>query len=588
MPFLAIQDFSYTDLRARAGASVPQGLKPLKLALLTDGAPQFFEAILSALAAKRGYELRLYAPPPDQFEPEIMNVASGLYAFAPDAVFLMLSTQALLARLLTQTDPAPIVPQTLARLKDLWEALRAHSLATLIQANWAPPVETLYGDFERKMPTSPGSLFAALNDALVKEIAGRPDVLLCDVEQLSGVVGRQHWFDDRLWQTARGVCHADCLPLLANRLLDSALAAQGESVKAIVVDLDHVLWGGVVGDDGLSGIHLGAFGVGAAYVAFQRYLLALKRRGIVLAVVSRNDPETARLPFREHPEMVLKEEDFSVFIANWQNKADNLQLIQETLQIGFDEMVFIDDSAFERHWVRAALPQIIVPEMPEDPAFFCQTLSQLNLFTLAAAPMVGDSGARYYAQEAHRVAAKASFSEAGSYLSSLEMLAHIAPFQEADLTRLAELSSRSHQINLAARHDDASDLAQALADPNLLPLAVSLKDKYGDYGLVALCLLRQTDQNMRIESFLMSCRALGRGLEDLIMNTLVALAAARGMAHIEGVYKADDKNKRVKDFYARYGFSLKSEDHDTTIWQGDVASYENRPHHIALDVEGAG
>ena len=228
-----------------------------------------------------------------------------------------------------------------------------------------------------KIAHSAGSIFTDINYRLAASAREAKNVLVNDVDFLAAYVGRGQWLDPRTWNLAKIPCRLEHLPLLAQSLLDTILSASGLFIKCVVLDLDNTLWGGVIGDDGLQGIALGEFDEGEAFVSFQKFIRELKRRGIILAVVSKNERSNAILPFKEHPHMVLKEEDISVFVANWDNKADNIRVVQKALNIGFNSFVFLDDNPFERNIVREFLPQVVVPELPEDPSMVLQALSDL-------------------------------------------------------------------------------------------------------------------------------------------------------------------------------------------------------------------
>ena len=324
---------------------------------------------------------------------------------------ILLSSEKLKAHLYAASDRRGFADETVGRLENLWSAFRAQSQATIIQSTFVLPSERAFGNYELKVADSVGSIFTEINYRLAVKAREAKNVLLNDVDFLAASVGRAQWLDARMWNMAKTPCRLEHLPLLAQSLLDTVFAASGMFAKCVVLDLDNTLWGGVIGDDGLEGIALGEFDEGEAFVAFQTFIRELKRRGIILAVVSKNEHAAAILPFREHPHMVLKEEDISVFVANWDNKADNIRLVQKTLNIGFDLLVFLDDNPFERNIVREFLPDVVVPDLPEDPSLYLQTLAGLNLFETASfseadlaagRPISGGSPARAHQDPLHQ------------------------------------------------------------------------------------------------------------------------------------------------------------------------------------------
>ena len=430
----------------------------------------------------------------------------------------------------------------------------------MIQGNYVLPSERAFGHYEMKVATALGTVAAEINHRLAVAARQANHLLLCDIDYLAAGIGRRDWADERLWAMAKALCRLDHLPLLVQALVDIALAAEGSFVKCVVLDLDNTLWGGVIGDDGLAGIALGGFDEGEVFVAFQRFLLDLKRRGIILAVVSKNDEANALLPFREHPDMVLKESDISVFIANWNNKADNIRLVQKVLNIGFDSMVFLDDNPFERGLVREQLPQVIVPELPDDPSLYLPTLARLNLFETASYSSADRDRPAQYREEAQRELARQVFTDIDDYLKSLEMQIRLERFTPLALPRIAQLIQRSNQFNLTTqRRNEAACEALMRDEAGWLPFSVALSDKYGDYGLISVVVLKLLGREIEIDTFLMSCRVLRRGVEDHIMNTIVAAGRSRGVERVIARYLRTPKNDMVKHFYRDFGFDMLSE-----------------------------
>ena len=349
----------------------------------------------------------------------------------------------------------------------MWSAFRAQSQATIIQSTFVLPSERAFGNYELKVADSVGSIFTEINYRLAVKAREAKNVLLNDVDFLAASVGRTQWLDARMWNMAKTPCRLEHLPLLAQSLLDTVFAASGMFAKCVVLDLDNTLWGGVIGDDGLEGIALGEFDEGEAFVAFQTFIRELKRRGIILAVVSKNEHAAAVLPFREHPHMVLKEEDISVFVANWDNKADNIRLIQKTLNIGFDSLVFLDDNPFERNIVREFLPEVVVPDLPEDPSLYLQTLAGLNLFETASFSEADLQRADQYREEAQRELTKTHFTNINDYLTSLGMEIRLERFNAFNLPRIAQLIQRSNQFNLMTRRYGEAACEAMMNDPVL-------------------------------------------------------------------------------------------------------------------------
>ena len=283
---------------------------------------------------------------------------------------------------------------------------------------------------------------------------------------------------------------------------------------------------------------------------------SLRERGVVLAVSSKNEDDTARLPFREHPEMLLREEHFAVFQANWSDKATNIKSISEELALGLESLVFVDDNPFERELVRKALPQVAVPEMPSDPALYARTLAAAGYFELATFSQEDLSRASYYDGNARRAALQKQVGDLNQYLASLNMEITFQPFNETGRARIAQLINKSNQFNLTTRRYTEAEVAEMESDPNCFSLQVRLTDTFGDNGMISVVICRTTPEgNWDIDTWLMSCRVLGRGVETMVLREMLEHASERGVAKLIGTYRPTDRNKLVEQHYSKLGFT---------------------------------
>jgi FkbH-like protein len=556
--------------------------KELRLALLGDCATQQLAVLLRVLFHQSGINARIYEAGFDTIDLEVQNPASELYRFEPHAVVLLNALGPLKRKYFASLDPkSSFVAETVERFRGIWDVLAQRTDALIVQSNFVEPYERVFGNFDHKVSGSLLDAVQAINRRISEDSRLYPNVFINDVDYLASYVGRKHWLDEKLWALAKSPCALEHLPLLAQNVVDIVLASRGVGVKCVVLDLDNTLWGGIIGDDGVEGIRVGHLGEGEAYVAFQQYMLELSKRGILLAVSSKNTREAALSPFQRHPEMVLREKDFVMFLANWDNKADNITLIKETLNIGYDAMVFIDDNPFERNLVRQMLPQVIVPEMPEDPADYVKTLSELNLFETNAVSEVDKNRTDLYRQAADREMSKTKFSDIDDYLRSLEMKITLSRFDRDSLPRIAQLIQRSNQFNLATRRYNAAQCESFMNDEaGALPIYLSLGDKFGDYGIISVIVARIVAPQLIVDEYLMSCRVLQRGVEQYAMNWLVQHAKSRALTEITGTYRPSPKNAMVKDFFAQFGFKKIDEDEEGASWSLDVATYEPRQVHM--------
>jgi FkbH-like protein len=532
----------------------------IKVALLSDAATQRFVPILRALFARLGVHAEIYEGPFDAIELEVYDRNSGLYKFQPQVVVLLNSVQALRAVFLRpETDPASFVDITSDRIMRIWDAIHANIPATILQSNFVLPYERFFGNFDQKVPQSLYATVTTLNSRIAENSRSRGSVLLCDVESVASWLGRQQWFEDRFWDSAKFLCALDCLTYVANSIVKIVMASLGQVIKCVVVDLDNTLWGGVIGDDGLDGIQISAHGDGEAFYRMQLYLRALKQRGIVLAVCSKNEIANALLPFEKHPDMVLRREDFAVFIANWNDKALNIREIKETLNIGFDSMVFLDDNPFERNLVRELVPGVVVPELPEDPADYVRAISELNLFETTSFSTEDAKRTELYQAEATRREEQAGFASVEEFLQSLDMRITVGRFDPFHLPRISQLMQRSNQFNLTTRRLSEIECKALMENAACLPLYAKLADRLSDHGLISIVTAEALAQELAIRDWLMSCRVLGRGVESFLMNRVVEHARKIGLAHVTAEYIPTAKNGMVKDFFQQFGFEKVSE-----------------------------
>jgi FkbH-like protein len=585
-----LPDLEYQHLLAASRKLPAVSERPaLRLALLSDAATQQFVPVLRVILDRSGFSADIYEGAFDAIELEAYNSSSQLYSFEPHAVVILNATQALRASFAKRRSSASdFIEETLAKITGVWTSIQSNSQATVIQSVFALPRERYFGSYDLKVPESFYAVALALNAGIAQLARQHKGVLLHDVDGVASLMGKKHFFDDRFWDLCKTFCSLEFLPHVAQSLADILVAMQGRVVKCVVMDLDNMLWGGVIGDDGLDGIVLNAHGEGEGFYRLQLFLRELMRRGIVLAVCSKNDEKNALLPFESYPEMVLRREDITVFVANWNDKAENIRTIREALNIGFDSMVFLDDSPFERSLVRQLLPSVIVPELPDDPSEYVRFLSELNLFETTTFSDEDLRRPEMYKMEAVRRVAAASHPSVDEFLQSLEMRIVISRFDSFHLSRIAQLTQRSNQFNLTTRRYDEAECARMMENSSVVPLYLKLSDKLGDHGLISVVILEDQGEDVCIRDWLMSCRVLSRGVEQYVMNEVFAYAAKIGATRVVGRYIPTPKNSMVKDLYRQFGFSAISEVDGSTHWSLSVHAYHPIRVYIgALEAESA-
>jgi FkbH-like protein len=561
----------------------PARCRSVRVALLCDFTSQQLLPPLRVLMNQFRMSAEIYEAPFGTLDTEVLNPDSELYRFKPDVIVIFSAVQALRLQYYgAGPKKSEFASASLNRFPCLWDAIRKNSDTWILQANFAEPYESFFGQLDARIPETFASVVRAINAGLAEAAKLHTGVLICDIAGVASYVGRRDWFNETLWVHSKTLCSLNCVPYAAKRIADLCQALFIKTVKCVVVDLDNTLWGGVIGDDGIDGIVLSPEGEGEAFLNLQHFLLELKRRGVVLAVSSKNDHEKALAVFREHPHMVLREEDIAVFAVNWQNKADNIRIIRNTLNLGYESMVFLDDNSFERNLVREFLPEVNVVELPEDPAEYVKVLSEYNLFEATSFTAEDQERSEMYRQEAQRVQVAQSFANLDSYLDSLKIEAEISRFDDAHLERIYQLTQRSNQFNLTTRRHSEAELVSYMRDEHgALPLYVTLRDRYGSYGLISTIIVTFRGDEARIETWLMSCRVLSRGLEQWAMNKVVEAARHREIRTIMGEYIQTPKNDMVREFFPQFGFERDAESTDAhAIWRLPVSDYLPRAVHI--------
>lgn len=418
------------------------------------------------------------------------------------------------------------------------------------------PQERLFGNFSVKERLAFVTQIRRLNFFVVEMASANPELLVLDIEHLAGAHGTRVWSDERYWFHSKYPCKPPLIKQIAEQLAAILNGLSGRGIKCIVVDLDNTLWGGVIGDDGIEGIRLGGQGEGEAYQNFQHYLKSLKERGLLLAVCSKNDESNARLPFQQHNAMILQENDFVAFKANWAKKSENLQAIAAEINLGLDSFLFLDDSPFEREEVRTADLGVTIPDLPQDPALYISCIeSSASLETVSQLSETDLVRTELYLQETKRSSLAKEAGSHAEFLKSLNMMASLAPAESAELERVAQLIQRSNQFNLRTQRLGLEKLQKFAICESAVVLRCMLKDRFGDHGIIGAVCCQIYGDELFIEEFVMSCRVLSRGTEQFICNSLVTFAASRRLSRIVGEYIPSPKNQLVASLYENLGFA---------------------------------
>ncbi|MCM3924172.1 HAD-IIIC family phosphatase, partial [Frankia sp. AiPs1] len=526
--------------------------RSVRVAVLGSYTTSQFAALLPLAAARAGVAIETYECGYGQYRQEILDPGSGLYSFAPDVVVLAVHAgEAALPAVADEPDAA--VAAEVGRWTALWETIRARCGARIVQHTFAVPGEVALGHLALRTGGARPTLLARVNAELGR--AARDGIGLVDCERLAADVGKRAWFDARYWHRAKQAVSLAQVPLLARHTAAVIGAQLGMSRKCLVLDLDNTLWGGVLGEEGLAGIALGDGAVGEAFAAFQDYVVELKDRGVVLAVCSKNNEADAREAFERHPGMRLRLDDIAMFSACWDDKPTQLRRIAATLGLGLDALVFVDDNPAEREAVRQLVGEVDVLALPADPHGYVRALADYPFFETAALTAEDAARTATYRARAELAAAEAAAPSLAEFHRGLDMTATVVGLDELTLPRVAQLVGKTNQFNLTGRRRSADEIARLAADPGTAVLCVRLADRFADHGLVAVVIAVQTGDALAVDTWLMSCRVIGRTLEDEVAGLILAEARRRGLARVVGEHRPSAKNALVAGLYERLGFT---------------------------------
>lgn len=549
-------------------------LAPFRLGIVSNSTTELLIPPLVASAARYGFDLECIVAGYGQAIQTALSADSDIHATKPDAVLIALDYRAypMAARLGDAHAAKEAITAVFGQLETIRNSIHANGSAVCIVQNLAPPVEPLFGSLDKVLPGTPRSMIDDLNNRLGASILGTRDVLF-DVAGLAAMAGLANWHSPEQWNLAKLPFASVYLPLYAEHVARTIAALRGKSRRCLVLDLDNTIWGGVIGDDGLAGIQLAqGDATGEAHLELQRYAVALRERGVVLAVASKNEDQTARLPFREHPEMLLKEHHIAVFQANWDDKATNIKAIAGELALGLESLVFVDDNPVERALVRRFLPEVAVPELPADPALYVRTISAGGYFESVAFSNEDRQRADFYKDNARRVKLQNQFADLDSYLVSLKMVITFQPFDDTGRARITQLINKSNQFNLTTRRYTEAEVTAIQRDAAAFTLQVRLSDVFGDNGMISVIICRDAGQDAwEIDTWLMSCRVLGRRVENAVLQEILAAAERAGVRTLIGKYIRTERNQLVEHHYKKLGFTQTGgEPEGTTAWELNV------------------
>src|ERR1017187_3369041 len=549
------------------------GLLQQRWAILRSFTVEPVVPVFKAGAYAAGIALETHLGEFNAYAQEILDPGSALYRFQPDAAILAVQTRDV-APGLWRGEPA--ADDVLSHFGDWIGSFRKYSKAALIVHSLDVPAVPGAGILDAQRADNAAEAIQRINRGL-RALAGEyRGVYILDYHALVARHGRERWGDARKWLTVRLPVASANLPHLAAEWLRFLHPLAGKVAKCVAVDLDNTLWGGVIGEDGMNGILLGAEYPGAAFQELQRALLDLSRRGILLAVCSKNNPADAMEALSGHPGMLLQPRDFAAMRINWNDKARNLREIAGELNIGLDTIAFLDDNPVERQQVREQAPEAIVIRLPEDPMDYARAVRDCPWFERLALSDEDRRRGAYYAAQCQRVELERSVTSKEDFYRELDQVAEIAPVNAQTLARVSQLTQKTNQFNLTTRRYTEQQIAGMAAAPNWRVWSLRVKDRYADNGLVGVAIARVDGEVCEIDSFLMSCRVIGRTLETALLAHLAADARERGAKVLQERFRPTKKNAPALEFYREHGFEVAERTEEGVLWRLDLQEKEIR------------
>lgn len=573
--------------------------KSIKRELLADGSARIKKKIavfggsttneiintLELFLLNAGIEAEFYESEYAQYEQDAVFPSEELLSFKPDIVFVH-TTNRNIRNLPEVTDSKEIVDEKLkaefARFENIWNSIRDKFHCPIIQNNFEMPFYRLMGNKDCSDYRGRTNFISRLNQAFYDFAEKTEGFYINDINYLSADYGLKEWSNPSFWNMYKYAMCFEAIPSLAFSVSNIIKSIFGKNKKALALDLDNTLWGGVVGDDGVDGIEIGQEnGVSQSYYEFQSYIKQLKSLGIILTVCSKNDHENA-IAGLNHPEGVLKPDDFIIIKANWENKDRNIAETAAELNILPESIVFVDDNPAEREIVKAQLKGVQAPVM-DSVENYITTIDRSGFFEVTTFNEDDLKRNEMYKENAMRNAQQASFADYGEYLKSLDMKATIGDFIPVYIARITQLTNKSNQFNLTTKRYTQTEMEEVWHSPNYIRLYGKLIDKFGDNGVVSVVIGEKREDTLHIDLWLMSCRVLKRDMEQAMLDTLVEKCRQNGISKIRGYYYPTKKNGMVRELYGTFGFTKISEDENgNTVWELPIEGYENQNRYIEV------
>lgn len=583
--------FTYSDYRTLYKSLIRKKnrfKKNLKIAIISSFTIKGLDEILFVKCFQQGIRSEIYLAPYNQYNQEIVDPKSKLYKFNPDLIILMIDSLSFLGDYLLNPylynvyKRKKLIKNKFNEIKELIIKLRGNSKANIIIHNFNVPNYSPLGILENTQQFGFKDSIRYLNLNLQKMSINDPNLFIFDYDAFCSKRGDRNTIDYKMYYLADMRLPINYLVELCDDYLGYIKPLVSIVKKCIVLDLDNTLWGGILGEVGISGIQLGPTPEGRSYWEFQKYLLSLHQKGIIFAINSRNNLTEVLNVLRKHPYMVLNEEHFSAIEANWQNKVTNMKSIAKQLNIGLDSFVFLDDDPYNRDLIRKNLKEVTVVDLPEDKSLYLDTLINLNEFNTLQITEEDKNRGKMYIWEKKRQELEKSVSDIEEFVKSLQVTIEIEQANEFNIPRISQLSQKTNQFNMTTKRYLEDDLIRFNSSNDYLVLSAKVIDKFGDYGLTGVVIIQKKGLAWIIDSFLLSCRILGRKIEESILSHLIKEAKKQKIQKLIGQFIKTEKNAPAENFYRNNSFKFVNKTGDIEIWEFDCSLNYESPHYVKI------
>jgi len=560
--------------------------KKVRIAFLGSFTLNGFEETIQVQCNEEKINCITYNAPYNQYNQEILNKNSDLYKFNPDIIFFLIDNRTILDNLFyfpyeySEDDRRKFVEEKYSELKNLIKTISKNLQSKLVITNFVIPTYSPFGIFESKVEFGLKDIVLDLNKKLKEACKNQDSVYLYDFNSFVTKFGERNVLEYKKMFFGDIKITFDIIPYLIYEFIGYLKPLLGLNKKCIVLDLDNTLWGGIVGEDGFEGIKLGPDPAGRTFVEFQRVLKSLLKSGIILAINSKNNSEDAMKVIKKHPHMVLKEEDFACLKINWNDKIANMRDIAKELNIGLDSMVFFDDDPVNRELIKMSIPEIKTIDLPQDPSSYALILRELNDFNVLKITDDDFKRAKMYSQEQERHDLESTTKNLDEYLKKLDIRVKVLLADKFSIPRISQLSLKTNQFNLTTKRYQEEEIKEFVKDDKMIVGCAEVEDKFGESGITNIFIIKKNNEEWILDTFLLSCRIIGRGIEEGILGKIIEMAKKEGVKKIKAQFIPTQKNKPAENFLSNYGFQKEGK-----YWIFSLQNPIKIPTHITVRFE---